>query len=104
MVEASIFGSECAEIKNAVDIIEALCYKFCMFGVIIDGLKNIFCDNGAVCANMKHLESTLTNKHHIISYHRIQESVAAGTFIVSKEHTLKNISYVFTNTMVEPRR
>jgi hypothetical protein len=32
--------------KNAVEMIEALRYKLRMFGVPIDGLTNIFCDNG----------------------------------------------------------
>ena len=45
----STFDYEFTEIKNAVYIIEDLCYKLRMFGVPIDGQKNIFCDNGSVC-------------------------------------------------------
>ena len=45
--------------KNAVDIIEILRYKVCIFGVPIDGSTNLFCDNGAVCVNTMRPESTL---------------------------------------------
>ena len=46
-----MFGSDFTVMNNAVDIIEALRYKLRMFGVPIDGSKNIFCDTGAVCVN-----------------------------------------------------
>ena len=90
--------------KNAVEIIEALCYKLRMFGVPIDGSMNIFCDNGAVCVNTTRPESTLSKKHHVIAYHRAQEAVAAGTVRVSKEHTLINLANLFTKTMAASKR
>ena len=49
-------------------------------------------------------ESTLSKKHHSIAYHSARESVATGTFIVSKEHTLTNLDDLFTKTMPEPKR
>jgi hypothetical protein len=103
-VEASTFGSEFTAMKNAVEMIEALRYKLRMFGVPIEGPTNIFCDNGAVCANTTRSESTLTKKHHSIAYHRSRESVAAGTVRVSKEHTSTNLADIFTKTMPAPKR
>jgi hypothetical protein len=103
-VEASTFGSEFTAMKNAVEMIEALRYKLRMFGVPIEGPTNIFCDNGAVCANTTRPESTLTKKHHSIACHRSREAVAAGAVRVSKEHTSTNLADIFTKTMLAPRR
>ena len=58
--------------KNAVGIIEALHYKMRMFGVPIDGLTDIFCENWEVCVNTMRPESTLSKKHHSIAYHCVQ--------------------------------
>ena len=52
--------------NNAVEIIKASHYKLRMFGVLIDGSMNIFCDDEAVCVNTTRPESTLSNKHHSI--------------------------------------
>ena len=103
-VEASTFGSEFIAMKNAIKMIESLRYKLRMFGVPIEGPTNIFCDNGAVCANTTGPESTLTKKHHSIAYHRSREAVAANTVRVSKEHTLTNLADIFTKTMAAPKR
>ena len=64
-----MFGSEFTAMKNAVEIIEALCYNLRMFTVLIDGSTNIFCDNRAVGVNMTRTDSTLSKKHHSIAYH-----------------------------------
>ena len=50
-----------------------------MFGVLIDGLTNVFCDNKAVYKNVVILELILKKKHHSIAYHRCHKAVAAGT-------------------------
>jgi hypothetical protein len=85
-VEASTFESEFTAVKNAVEMIEAMCCKLQMFGVQIDGPTNIFCDNGSVCVITTRPESTLFKKHHSIACHRCREAVAAGVVRVSKEH------------------
>jgi hypothetical protein len=103
-VEASTFGSEFTAMKNAVEMIEAMRHKLRMFGVPIDGPTNMFCDDGAVCANTTKPESTLTKKHHGIAHHRSREAVAAGTVRVSKEHTSTNLADVFTKIMCSPKR
>ena len=99
-----MFGSEFTAMKNSVKLIEVLRYKLRMFGVPIDVLTNIFCDNREGRANMTRPESTLTNKHHSIAYHRTREAVMVGTVRVSKEHTSTNLDDLFTKTMAAPKR
>jgi hypothetical protein len=65
--------------RIAVELIESLWYKLCMFGIPIDGPTNIYCDNEAVTKNSIFPESTLKNKHNSIAYHHTQEAVTAGT-------------------------
>ena len=103
-VDSKTFGSEFTAINNSVDIKEALGYKLSMFGVPIDESTNIFCDSGAVCVNTTRPKLTLSKKHHSISYHRAREAAAAGMVIVSKEHTLTNLSDLFTKTMEATNR
>jgi hypothetical protein len=43
-----------------------------MFGVLIDGPANVFCDNGSVVNNTTLLESTLQKKHNATCYHRMR--------------------------------
>jgi hypothetical protein len=41
-VESSVFGSEFFATHITVEQIEALCYKIGMFGIPLDGPKNVF--------------------------------------------------------------
>ena len=50
-VETSTFGSEFIAMRTAVEHIEALRCKLCMFGIPIEGPTNVFCDNEAVFKN-----------------------------------------------------
>ena len=90
--------------NNAVEIIEALRYKLPIFGVLIDGSTNIFCDNGAVCVKTTRPESTLSNNHHSIDYYRAEKAVTGETVRVSKEHTSTNMADLFTKMMAAPKR
>jgi hypothetical protein len=51
------------------ELIVAMHYKLRMFGVEINGLVNVFCDNHSVVKNMSVPESTLMVKHNAINYH-----------------------------------
>ena len=86
-----------------MEILEALCYKLCMFGVPIDGSMNIFCDIGAVCVNMTWTESTISKKHHSIAHHSVQEPVVTGTVRVSRENTPTNLADLFNKTTAAPK-
>ena len=52
--------------KESVDMIAALRYELRMFGVLIDGSTDIFCDNEAVYKNAYTTKSQLQKKHHSI--------------------------------------
>ena len=98
-VETSTFGSEMMALKNGVELVEALRYKLIMFGAPIEGVTNIYCYNEAVYKNCSIPESTLKKKHHIISYRRNREAVAAVTCRIAKEESKTNLSDLFTNIL-----
>ena len=77
-VDTSTFSSEFTELKNAVELVEAIRYKLRMFGVPIEGPTNVFCDNELVYNNVSTLESVLKKKHHSIAYHLCFEAVAVS--------------------------
>ncbi len=50
-VETSSFGSEFVTLHIAVELIESIRYKLCMFGIPIQGAANVYCDNASVVVN-----------------------------------------------------
>ena len=103
-VETSTFGSEFIPMKTAVEQVESLWYKLCMFGVPLEGPTNMFCDNEAVFKNASILDSTLKKKHTSICYHRCREAVASHTAQVAKEGTLTNLINLFTKALSQATR
>jgi hypothetical protein len=89
---------------QAIDLIKGLRYKLRMFGIPIEGLTDIFCNNESVFKNVSIPESVLSKKQHSISYHAARESVAAQIVRIAKENTLMNLSDVFTKTQNKPKR
>ena len=71
MVESATFGSKLVATRIFKDLIVALWYKLQMFGVWINGLANVFCDNHGVVKNLSILESTLIKKHNASNYHAV---------------------------------
>ena len=98
-VETSTFGSEFIAMKTAVKQVESLRYKLCMFGILLEGSTNMFCDNEAAFKNASIPDSTLKKKHSSICYHRCREAVASCTVQVAKEGTLTNLSDLFTKPL-----
>ena len=90
--------------KNAVELIAALRYKLRIFGVPIDGLTDMFCNNEAVYKNASIPESQLRKKHHSITYHTSRESVESGATQIAKEDTEINLVDLFTKVLPRPRR
>ena len=65
----------------AAEMCRALCYKLQMFGVAIDYLMSVMCDNQSVqknCSIHTSLLGLLSKKHNPICYHKVCESVATG--------------------------
>jgi hypothetical protein len=70
-----------------------------MFGVLIDGRANVFCDNRGVVKNVSIPESTLMKKHNAINYHAVQEAVAAEILRVGKEDGETNLANLLTKVL-----
>jgi hypothetical protein len=52
-VEKSSFGSEFIATCITLELVEALCYKLCMFGIPIKGAASMYFDNGGVVVTTK---------------------------------------------------
>ena len=103
-VETSTFSSEFIAMKIAVEMIETLRNKLRWFGIPVEGPTNMYCDNEAVCKNSTNPESVLKKKHNAIAYHRVRESVAAGTIRIAWEETETNLADLFTKALDRVRR
>ena len=66
-----------------VEIIIILCYKLKMFGVLIDGTWNVFCDTDAVAKTKMRAGTILKNKNIIIDFHELREAVTSGIMLFS---------------------
>ena len=75
-----------------------------MFGIPIEGLTNVFCDNHGVGLNSSRPESTLQNKHNAINYHVVREAAAAGILRVGKENGTINLADLLTNVLKGQKR
>jgi Reverse transcriptase (RNA-dependent DNA polymerase) len=104
MVEASTFGSELVALRIAKDMIVALRIKLKMFGVPLEGLANVFCDNQGVVKNTSIPQSTLNKKHNAINYHSVREAVAAGIIRVAKEDSETNLADILTKRLSADRQ
>ena len=71
-VEASSFGSEFVAIRVYTEMIEALRYKLICFGIIVEGLAEVFCDNMSFVKNSSITPSVLNKSHNAIYYHRVR--------------------------------
>jgi hypothetical protein len=98
-VESSTFGLELVALQIAKDLIVALQIKLKMFGVLIDGPANVFCDNQGVVYHTLIPESTLNKKHNAINYHIVWEAVAAKILRVMKEETETNLVDLLTKVL-----
>jgi hypothetical protein len=67
-VKMSTFGSKFV----AKEMIVALRYKKSMFGVPIDGLANMLCNNQGVVKSTSFPESVLNKKHVSIAYYTVR--------------------------------
>ena len=103
-VETSTFGSELTALKNVVELIATLRYKLRMFGVLIDGPTDMFCDIEAVYNNAYTPESKLRKKHHSISYHMTRKAVTSGACCIAEEDTLTNLVDLFTKVFPKHRQ
>ena len=55
-VEASTYGAELVALRLAAELVVSLRYKLRMFGIPVDGISKIFCDNESVYRNVSFAE------------------------------------------------
>ena len=75
-----------------------------MFGILIAGPTDMFCDHEAVYKNASISASILRKKHHSVAFHRCIKGVASGTCQVAKEDTETNLSDIVTKVLPRLRR
>ena len=103
-VDTLTFASEFTAMNNTVELIAALRYMIRMFGVPIDGLKDMFSNNEVVYKTASMPKSQLLKKHHIIAYGMSRESFTSGASRIAKEYTETNLADLFTKVLPRPRR
>jgi hypothetical protein len=102
-VESSTFGSEYFALKTAIDLVEALRYKLCMFGIPIDGSTIVFCDNESVVTSATRSESTVKKKHVSIAYHCCREAQVAGYVRIGSIKGMDSVADLLTKLLPGPR-
>ena len=90
--------------NNAVELVTSLRYKLRMFGALIYGPTDMFCDNKVVYKYSWTQELVLCKKHHSVAYHKCRESVASGICCIAKEDTETNLADIFTKILPAPIR
>ena len=103
-VESSSFGSKFMALQKATEMIERLKYKLCMFGVLINGPADVFCDNQSVATNVSIPFSILNKKQNYICYHRFQDMHTAGTIRVGWISGEYNKAGIATKTTIPTKR
>ncbi|KAL7564900.1 hypothetical protein ACA910_009389 [Epithemia clementina (nom. ined.)] len=77
-VETATFGSEFVSARSAVDQASEFRNTLRYLGVPIRGKSYLFGDNKSVVTNATLPYSILSKRHHLLSYHRVREAIAAN--------------------------
>ena len=102
-MEGSTYGSEFIAMRIATEMIIALRNDLRMLGIPLEGPAHLFwCDNQSVVINSTVPSSMLKKKHNSISYHKVRESIAAGTLRIAKEPTETNLADILTKPLAGP--
>ena len=75
-----------------------------MFGVLLDGPTNVFCDNEAVYQNTTVVESKFKRKHNSICFHLVCKAGAAGKMMIFKVDRKENLADFLTKLVPGHRR
>ena len=102
-VEASTFGSEFIAARTLVEANEALRIKLRSFGIPVDGVTDVLCDNASVVNSGQRPESVLSKKHLSICYHKVREAVAKKSIRMGKITDAEQICDMFTK-LTTPRK
>lgn len=98
-IETSVFGSEFAAMKQAMETCRGLRYKLRMMGVPISGPTYMYGENMSVIHNTQRPESVLKKKNLSLCYHAVRESVAMGEMITAHIRTNENVADIATKIL-----
>ena len=90
-VESAYYGSEFMTARKAVEQIIDLRYTLHMLGVPIEGPSWLFGDNKAFVTSSTIPHLALNKRWNAISYHKVQEAVAGGLFVLSTFRLTKTL-------------
>ena len=76
-VETATYGSEFVAARTAIDQITELRHSLRYLGVPIRERSYMYGDNRSVVLNATVPHSILSKRHHLLSYHRVREAIAA---------------------------
>ena len=76
-VETATYGSEFVAARTAVDQIIDICTTLRYLGVPIRDKSYMFGDNRSVVTSSTIPNSTISIRHHLATYHRVREAIAA---------------------------
>ena len=74
-VETATYGSEFVAARTAVD--QIIDIRLAIHGVPIRDKSYMFGDNRSVVTSSTIPNSTISKRHHLVSYHRVREAIAA---------------------------
>ena len=77
------------------EIVEGFIFKLRMFGVLLGGPNDVFCDNQAVVKMYQRANIRFSNKHNAICYHRVHETVADGYLVLARD-TTKTFFWIYS--------
>ena len=102
IIETSTFGSEFADLKVGVKIVQCLRYKLRMMGIPIEGAVNMRVNNMSVVNNKYTPESMLRKKSNYIAYDFVRECIVAGICLIRYEPTGSNLADALTKIQPVP--
>ena len=82
----------------------ALRYKLRMLRTPLDYPTQVFCDSESMVKNSFYPESRLNEKHLSCAYHKIWESIAAGTILLFFERGDTNLADILTKSLSPGKR
>ena len=98
-VETSTYGSELVAARVATELVMETRYMLRMLGVSLDGPALMLGHNMSIVLNTILPSSVLKKKHCSISYHRVQEAIAAKILRFAHVPSTENIADVATKPL-----
>jgi hypothetical protein len=98
-IESSTFGVEFVTLRVCIEALIALRYKLRSFGIRIDGLADVYCDNSSVVKSASVVEGRLNKKHLAICYHRVRECCAMGVCRIAHVNGDNNLADIFMKVL-----